>query len=74
MVSDCDLMEERDYDSRACKIACMAECLSPTAVSPHLFFSIYVKNERAEKVVSGLTGKYEIRYHVNINSKMFVGE
>jgi len=30
---DWNLMEEIDYDDRACKVACMAECLSFTSVN-----------------------------------------
>jgi hypothetical protein len=71
---DWELMEERDYDDRACKVVCMAECLSPKAVPPHFFFSLYVKDERVEKIVNAMVLKYNASCRVNINSKMFVGE
>jgi len=71
---DWDLLEERDYDDRACKVACMAECLSPDSVPSSLFFSIYVQNIQAESAVNELIGKYNVICHVNFNPSMFVGE
>jgi len=71
---DWELMEERDYDDRACKVACMAECLSPTSVNPNLIFCIYVKEARVKAVVDKLVNSHNIKCHVDINSAMFVGE
>jgi hypothetical protein len=71
---DWDLMEERDYDVRACKVACMAECLSPTSVNSNLIFCIYVKDARIKAVVDRLVNLHNVNCHVNINSAMFVGE
>ncbi len=71
---DWELMEERDYDDRACKVACMAECLSPTSVNPNLIFCIYVKDARVKAVVDRLVHSHNVNCHVDINSAMFVGE
>lgn len=71
---DWELMEERDYDDRACKVACMAECLSPTSVNPNLIFCIYVKEARVKAVVDRLVSSHNVNCHVDINSAMFVGE
>ncbi len=68
------LMEERDYDDRACKVACMAECLSPTSVNPNLIFCIYVKEARVKAVVDRLVKSHNVTCYVDINSAMFVGE
>lgn len=71
---DWELMEEREYDDRACKVACMAECLSPTSVNPNLIFCIYVKDSRVKAVVDRLVNSHNVNCHVDINSTMFVGE
>jgi hypothetical protein len=71
---DWDLMEERDYDDRACKVACMAECLSPTSVNPNLIFCIYVKEARIKAIVDRLVNSHNVNCHVDINPAMFVGE
>jgi hypothetical protein len=71
---DWELMEERDYDDRACKVACMAECLSPTSVNPNLIFCIYVKEARIKAIVDRLVNSHNVNCHVDINPAMFVGE
>ena len=70
---DWDLIAARDYDDRACKVACMAECLSPSSVSSDKFFAIYVKTEECEEAVKTLIKKYGLPCHVNLNSNMFAG-
>lgn len=71
---DWDLMEQRDYGDRACKVVCMAECLSPRSVNPQMFFSIYVKDERVKTIVNRLVNLHNVNCHVDINPAMFVGE
>lgn len=77
-----DLIEQRDYDDRACKVACMAECLSPLCVKHNIFCSIYVKNDHSKALVDNMMKEYNLRNsdsqindcHININPAMFVGE
>lgn len=71
---DWDLLEKRDYDNRACKVACMAECLSPDSVPSSLFFSIYVNNTQVQRAVNELIGEYQVNCFVDLNPAMFVGE
>ena len=71
---DWELMEERDYDDKACKVVCMAECLSPTTVSSDLIFCIYIKYTRVKAVVDKLVNLHNVCCHVDINPAMFVGE
>jgi len=64
----------RDYQNdRECKLVCMAECLSPTAVNSNAIFAIYVKNEHTANTVKGLVGTYAVNCHVNTAPNMFVG-
>lgn len=71
---DWALIEQRDYDDRACKVACMAECLSPNGVPAGKIFSIFVKTESVEQAVRALASKYSISCHINLNPSMFVGD
>lgn len=71
---DWALIEQRDYDDRACKVACMAECLSPIGVTPDKIFAVYVKTAEILKTVQALAKKYGITCHVNLQPKMFAGD
>lgn len=71
---DWALIEQRNYDCRACKVACMAECLSPSSVTPDKIFAVYVKTAEILNAVKALVKKYGITCHVNLQPKMFVGD
>lgn len=71
---DWALIEQRDYDDRACKVACMAECLSPDSVTPEKIFAVYVKTVEILNIVKALAIKYGITCHLNLQPKMFVGD
>lgn len=69
---DWNAMDKRDYSDLHSRSVCMAECLSPTIVSAHSFFSIYVKNQESATRVIKMLQAESIDCHVNINPKMFV--
>ena len=69
---DWDAMDKRDYSDNHSRNVCMAECLSPTVVSAHSFFSIYVKDQESAIRVTEMLQAKSIDCHVNINPKMFV--
>ena len=71
---DWPLIAQRDYDCRECKVACMAECLSPNTVLADKFFSIYVKNEADRKTVSELAKQHAVTCHINLAPHMFAGD
>jgi len=71
---DWALIAERDYEDRACKVACMAECLSPTSVPADKIFAVYVKTEAAEKAVLELSDRHGVSCYINLMTTMFVGE
>lgn len=71
---DWALIEQRDYDNRVCKVACMAECLSPNSVPAEKICSIFVKTNSVEQTVRALANKYRISCHINLNPSMFVGD
>ncbi|GAB2586224.1 DarT ssDNA thymidine ADP-ribosyltransferase family protein [Nitrincola alkalisediminis] len=73
-VIDWALIAKRDYNDRACKVACMAECLSPSTVPAEKIFSVYVKTEAARVVVKDWADKYKVVRHINLQSHMFAGE
>ncbi|AZZ92434.1 DUF4433 domain-containing protein [Hahella sp. KA22] len=69
------LMESTDHCYGAdsdYKQACMAECLSPTAVSAANFHSIFVKTDEDKSIVLGLLKEAGIDLHVNLVPTMFV--
>lgn len=68
------LIAQRDYDNRECKVACMAECLSPNTVLADKFCSIFVKNEADQKTVSELAKQYALTCHINLGPNMFAGD
>lgn len=57
---DWDKMAERDYTDNECKEICMAECLSPTSISPKDFFCIYVPDYDTHSYVTQLQKKFSI--------------
>lgn len=68
-----DLMNQRDYRNESCRLTCMAECLSPTAVAPHYISAIYVKDEHSAQHVNQLLNTHGINCHVNVTPTMFIG-
>lgn len=71
---DWPLISQRNYDNRACKVACMAECLSPTTVPSKKIFGIYVKTNKDQEVVQGVAKKYSLMCHINLAPYMFAGD
>jgi len=69
---DWEAMSNRDYSDAHSKSVCMAECLSPTAVLPNTFFSLFVANEGVKKVVVNLLAEKGISKNVNVNQRMFL--
>ena len=69
---DWDAMDKRDYSDNHSRNVCMAECLSPTVVSAHSFFSIYVENQESSDRVKKMLQAKNISCYVNINPQMFV--
>lgn len=70
---DWELIAKKDYNDRACKIACMAECLSPTSVDASKIFSIYAKTETDLREVQRLVARHGLSCHINLAAKMFAG-
>lgn len=70
---DWTLIAKRDYEDRACKVACMAECLSPNTVPADRFCSIFVKTQADKDVVDKLVKQYEVSCHINMAAYMFAG-
>ncbi|WP_305909651.1 DarT ssDNA thymidine ADP-ribosyltransferase family protein [Methylomarinum sp. Ch1-1] len=73
-VIDWALISQRDYSDRACKVACMAECLSPYSVPAGKIFCVYVKTEAVRKAVQDLADKHNVSSHINLAIHMFAGE
>ncbi len=71
---DWELIATRDYDDRECKLACMAECLSPNTVLPEKFFSIYLRNRVDRDFVINLANRHGVTCHINISPNMFAGD
>ncbi|MGI2091653.1 DarT ssDNA thymidine ADP-ribosyltransferase family protein [Shewanella oncorhynchi] len=70
---DWSLIAKRNYDDRACKVACMAECLSPNVVLADKIFGIYVKTEVDQKIVLELAKKHSVSCYINLAAYMFAG-
>ncbi|UWZ97432.1 DUF4433 domain-containing protein [Vibrio splendidus] len=68
---DWDTMNARNYTSHEGKSVCMAECLSPTPVSPANFGQIYVKSEADKQTVQAMLRDYKVTCWVNVNQRMF---
>ncbi|WP_054113030.1 DarT ssDNA thymidine ADP-ribosyltransferase family protein [Marinagarivorans algicola] len=71
---DWALIAQRDYDNRECKVACMAECLSPNTVLADKFCRIFVKNHADHKTVSELAKQHAVSCHINLGPNMFAGD
>lgn len=65
---DWDTMNRRDYHDPLCKSICMAECLSPTTVSPDDFFKIFVYCGDSASYVRG----FDSQIKITINERMFL--
>lgn len=71
---DWSLIAQKEYDDRACKVACMAECLSPTTVPVHKIFCVYVKTESVRGQVQKLAHTHGVSCHVDLVASMFAGD
>ncbi|MFO0613666.1 MAG: DarT ssDNA thymidine ADP-ribosyltransferase family protein [Polyangiaceae bacterium] len=64
--------DERDYDTdHDCKMVCMAEALSPKAVTVADFHSIFVATPATESAVKRALAGCRSKPFVNVNPKMF---
>jgi len=68
---DWDAMNKRDYLDQHSKCVCMAECLSPGAVSPARFQSVFVKDPADEAAIRSLVARAGLSIFVNLNPAMF---
>ncbi|MBQ0928858.1 DarT ssDNA thymidine ADP-ribosyltransferase family protein [Ideonella alba] len=68
---DWETMNRRDYSDHESKCVCMAECVAPGPVSPTLFQSITVKDEKARAVVRGYLAATTLQLYVDANAAMF---
>ncbi len=60
---------ENDHD---CKLACMAEALSPTIVAVQAFQALYVASESAQAIVAQVFQSANVRScHLNLMPRMF---
>lgn len=71
---DWALIAQRDYDNRGCKVAFMAECLSPNTVLVDKLFSIFVKNKADQKAVSEIAKQHAVTCRINLGPNMFAGD
>jgi hypothetical protein len=71
---DWDIMDTKNYHDEDCKHICMAECLSPRAIQPDEFQSIFVKTPETKEIVEeacmDIFGR--VPFWVNVNRSMFV--
>ncbi|MFJ4346088.1 DarT ssDNA thymidine ADP-ribosyltransferase family protein [Pseudomonas sp. NPDC089401] len=67
---DWQTMNRRDYLNQDCKNVCMAECLSPHAVSSALFFKIFVPSEEVAAAVNA-SGGNKVSAEVKVMRAMF---
>ncbi|MGR7923233.1 DarT ssDNA thymidine ADP-ribosyltransferase family protein [Zobellella denitrificans] len=68
---DWELMNERDYHDPHCKGVCMAECLSPSPVSPSDFFKIYAPTDQVRQTVLNEITRQGLPLEVVVNRGMF---
>ncbi|MDD2934799.1 MAG: DarT ssDNA thymidine ADP-ribosyltransferase family protein [Methylotenera sp.] len=71
-VIDWDAMNNRDYHDPHSKSVCMAECLSPTTVSPVNFFKIFVPCDASAASVEQEKLRHGERVEVTVNGHMFL--
>ena len=69
---DWETMNLRDYRNPECKSICMAECLSPTIVTPQMFSVIFVADNDTMKVVRRTLSALKQNIKIIVNSSMFV--
>lgn len=69
---DWDAMNQRDYHDPYCKSACMAECLSPTTVSPNKFFNIFVNCDESAAYVEKQKNRHHMQLEIKVNGRMFL--
>lgn len=69
---DWEVMNRRDYHDAHSMSVCMAECLSPTAVSVDEYFGIYVPNESIERQVRGFAAQLKLGLNIDVNKHMFL--
>lgn len=65
-------MDSRNYQERECRNVCMAECLSPSTVTPDHFFAIYTKTDPAKNLINQIKDQFGLRFYVDKNENMFV--
>ena len=69
-----DSMNEKNYQDKESRNACMAECLSLVTVSPVNFHSVYVRTNEVKQRVDGILRSFRVSPYVNVNEKMFIGK
>jgi hypothetical protein len=69
-----DIMNRRDYSERDCRHICMAECLSPSRISPQDFSNVFVRTDDIEEFVREQCMEILDSYpfYINVNPHMFV--
>lgn len=68
---DWTLMQKRNYHESDCKSACMAECLSPAAVSSSKFYIVFVPDVAVFNAVNDEAVSRGLRLNLHINPRMF---
>lgn len=68
---DWELMNRRDYHDPDCKSVCMAECLSPSPVSPAAFFKIYAPTDQVGETTLNEITRRGLPLEVVVNQGMF---
>jgi len=71
---DWALINHKNYDDRACKVACMAECLSPSCVLTGTMHCIYVKTDEILEHAKQLAHKTNVSCYINLAVPMFAGD
>ncbi len=69
---DWDQMNRRDYGDDESKSICMAECLSPQAVTVDNFFKLYVSNDKVKQNVEMILRDHNVDIEVIVNRGMFI--
>jgi hypothetical protein len=64
---DWEAMDRREYLDPHSKSVCMAECLSPTPVSPENFFSIYVCCDDSATYLEAQKKTHSVRVDIKVN-------
>lgn len=67
-------MNTKNFTNDYTKRVCMAECLSPGAVTSDKLQSVFVKNDDDKSYVESLCKQYEISLHVNVQTYFFVNK